>query len=108
MPAIGMCPLRRAVARVVLGGVAASLADAADAPDAVSSGILAGPVMTTALDLGGRYMSGQRGAALASGAHPSSLPVPVVVQMGVMPPVDSSIDEAVALLAGGPRGNGGA
>jgi hypothetical protein len=100
VPAINVCPFRRAFARVALGGVAASLADAAEAPDAVSSGLLAGPVMTTALDLGGAYMAGRREAALGGGGQPVSLPVPVVVQMGVIQTVESSIDAAGYALAG--------
>jgi hypothetical protein len=108
VPAINVCPIRRAIARVFLGGVAASLADAAEAPDAVSSGLIAGPVMTTALDLGGAYMAGRREAALGGGYGGSPLPVPVAVEVGGVPAVESSIDAAVAMMESGQRASSGA
>ncbi len=101
VPAVAVCPVRRAIARVLLGGVGAALADAAHAPDVVSSGILAGPVLTSALDLGGRYMGGRRTVAMGPGGGPLPMSMPVVVQMGGIPSVESSIDAAVAMLDGG-------
>lgn len=100
VPAVAVCPIRRAIARVLLGGVGAALADSAHAPDVVSSGILAGPVLTSALDLGGRYMGGRRAVAMASGGGAPTMTLPVEVQMDGVPTVESSIDAAIATLDG--------
>lgn len=77
--------VRRSLLRVVLGVGAAVAADAADAPEAVSSGAIAGPIFTSLLDLGGEFIRRRRtlpprGPSVVLEGAPGS--VPVVVEVG--------------------------